>query len=259
MLRLSGKVALITGGGTGIGRACALAFAREGAQVAVAGRRKEPLDAVAAEIAAVAAAPGGGKSLAISCDVTQRSSVEGVLAAAEQHFGRLDTIVNNAGAVVVATVEHTSDADWDRVLAANLTGTFFVSRAALLALRRAGGGSIINIGSVLGLVARKDRAAYCAAKAGVSGLTRAMALDHAHEKIRVNCICPTIVETELGMQSIQQTPNAQVEIQKRIAEIPIGRLGKPDDVAMMAVYLASEDASWVTGVSFPLDGGLTAY
>jgi len=210
MLRLSGKVAFITGGGTGIGRACALAFAREGAQVAVVGRRKEPLDAVAAEIAAAAA--GGGKSLAISCDVTQRSSVEGALAAAEKHFGRLDTIVNNAGAVVVATVEHTSDADWDRVLAANLTGTFFVSRAALVPLRRAGGGSIINIGSVLGLVARKDRAAYCAAKAGVSGLTRAMALDHAHEKIRVNCICPTLVETELGMQSIQQTPNAIAEI-----------------------------------------------
>ncbi len=257
MLRLSGKVAFITGGGTGIGRACALAFAREGARVAVAGRRKEPLDAVAAEISAGTA--GGGKSLALSCDVTQRSSVESALAAAEKHFGRLDTIVNNAGAVVVATVEHTSDAEWDRVLAANLTGAFFVSRAALAPLRRAGGGAIINIGSVLGLVARKERAAYCAAKAGVSGLTRAMALDHAHEKIRVNCICPTLVETELGMQSIQQKPNAQAEIQKRIAEIPIGRLGKPDDVALMAVYLASEDASWVTGVSFPLDGGLTAY
>jgi NAD(P)-dependent dehydrogenase (short-subunit alcohol dehydrogenase family) len=256
MLRLSGKVAFITGGGTGIGRACALAFAREGAQVAVAGRRRGPLDAVAAEIAAAA---GGGKSLAISCGVTQKSSVESALAQAGKHFGRLDTIVNNAGAVVVATVERTSDADWDRVLAANLTGTFFVSRAALAPLRRARGGSIINIGSVLGLVARKDRAAYCAAKAEVSGLTRAMALDHAHEKIRVNCICPTLVETELGMQSLQQMPNAPAEIQKRIAEIPIGRLGKPDDVAMMAVYLASEDASWVTGVSFPLDGGLTAY
>ncbi|MGD0425516.1 MAG: SDR family NAD(P)-dependent oxidoreductase [Candidatus Acidiferrales bacterium] len=254
MLQLSGKVAFITGGGTGIGRACALAFAREGAQVAVAGRRKEPLDKVAGEIAAA-----GGKSLALSCDVTQRSSVEGALAQAEKHFGRLDTLVNNAGAVVVATVEHTSDEDWNRVLTVNLTGTFFVSRAALAPLRRAGGGSIVNIGSALGLVARKDRAAYCAAKTGVSGLTRAMALDHAHEKIRVNCICPTLVATELGMKSIHRTANAEAEIQKRIAEIPIGRLGKPEDVAAMAVYLASEDASWVTGASFPLDGGLTAY
>ncbi len=254
MLRLSGKVAFITGGGTGIGRACAVAFAREGAQVALAGRRKPPLDAVAGEIAAA-----GGKALPLSCDVTQRSSVEAALAQTEKHFGRLDTIVNNAGAVVVATVEHTSDQDWDRVLAANLTGTFFVSRAALPPLHRAGGGSIVNIGSVLGLVARRDRAAYCAAKAGVSGLTRAMALDHAHQNIRVNCICPTIVETELGMQSIQQAGNAQAEIQKRVAEIPIGRLGRPEDVAMMAVYLVSDEASWVTGVSFALDGGLTAY
>jgi NAD(P)-dependent dehydrogenase (short-subunit alcohol dehydrogenase family) len=254
MLRLSGKVALITGGGTGIGRACALAFAREGAQVAVAGRRKQPLEAVAGEIEAA-----GGKALALTCDVTQTASVAAAVSQSEQHFGRLDTIINNAGAVVVATAEHTSDEDWQTVITANLTGTFLVSRAALPMLRRVGGGSIINIGSVLGLVARKERAAYCAAKAGVSGLTRAMAIDHAKDKIRVNCICPTIVGTELGMQSIRQAPNAEAEIQRRIAEIPIGRMGTPEDVALMAVYLASDEASWVTGASFPLDGGVTAY
>lgn len=254
MLRLSGKVALITGGGTGIGRACALAFSREGAQVVVAGRRKELLDAVVCEIEAA-----GGAALALTCDVTQAESVTAALAQSEQHFGRLNTIVNNAGAVVVATAERTSDKDWEKVIATNLTGTFLVSRGALPALRRAGGGSIANIGSVLGLVARKERAAYCAAKAGVSGLTRAMAIDHAHDKIRVNCICPTIVETELGMQSIRQAPDAEAEIQRRINEIPLGRMGTPEDVAMMAVYLASDEASWVTGASFPLDGGVTAY
>src|SRR5271168_3948246 len=254
MLRLSGKVAFITGGGSGIGRACALAFAREGAQVAVAGRKKEPLDKVAGEIGA-----GGGKALALSCDVTQRSSVEDALAQAEKHFGRLDTIVNNAGAVVVATVEHTSDEAWDRVLAANLTGTFFVSRAALGPLRRAGGGAIVNIGSVLGLVARRDRAAYCAAKAGVTGLTKAMALDHAHQNIRVNCICPSIVETDLGLASIADSPDPEGERQRRIAGIPLGRMGKPEDVAEMAVYLASDESSWVTGATMILDGGLTAY
>jgi NAD(P)-dependent dehydrogenase (short-subunit alcohol dehydrogenase family) len=254
MRRLSGKVALITGGGTGIGRACALAFAREGAKIAVAGRRREPLQAVAHEIEAA-----GGQALALTCDVTQTVSVAAALSQSEQHFGRLDTIVNNAGAVVVATAEHTSDEDWQKVIAANLTGTFLVSRAALPLLRKAGGGSIVNIGSVLGLVARKERAAYCAAKAGVSGLTRAMAVDHAQDRIRVNCICPTIVETELGMQSIRQAPNAEAEIQRRIAEIPIGRMGTPEDVALMAVYLASDEASWVTGASFPLDGGVTAY
>ncbi|HZV85912.1 MAG TPA: SDR family NAD(P)-dependent oxidoreductase [Candidatus Binatus sp.] len=254
MRRLSGKVALITGGGTGIGRACALAFAREGAKIAVAGRRREPLEAVVHEIEGA-----GGKALALTCDVTQTASVAAALSQSEQHFGCLDTIVNNAGAVVVATAEHTSDEDWQKVIAANLTGTFLVSRAALPLLRKAGGGSIVNIGSVLGLVARKERAAYCAAKAGVSGLTRAMAVDHAKDRIRVNCICPTIVETELGMQSIRQAPNAEAEIQRRIAEIPIGRMGTPEDVALMAVYLASDEASWVTGASFPLDGGVTAY
>ena len=254
MRRLSGKVALITGGGTGIGRACALAFAREGAKIAVAGRRREPLEAVVREIEGA-----GSKALALTCDVTQTASVAAALSQSEQHFGRLDSIVNNAGAVVVATAEHTSDEDWQKVIAANLTGTFLVSRAALPLLRKAGGGSIVNIGSVLGLVARKERAAYCAAKAGVSGLTRAMAVDHAKDRIRVNCICPTIVETELGMQSIRQAPNAEAEIHRRIAEIPIGRMGTPEDVALMAVYLASDEASWVTGASFPLDGGVTAY
>jgi NAD(P)-dependent dehydrogenase (short-subunit alcohol dehydrogenase family) len=254
MRRLSGKVAFITGGGTGIGRACALAFAREGAAVIIVGRRSASLASVAAEIVAA-----GGEALALECDVTDRAAVETAIAAAEKHFGRLDVIVNNAGTVVVATAENTSDDDWERVIATNLTGTFLVSRAALPALRRAGGGSIVNIGSALGLVARKDRAAYCAAKAGVGGLTRAMALDHAGDKIRVNCICPTIVETDLGMQTMSKTSNARAEREKRIAEIPIGRLGTPDDVAMMAVYLASDEATWVTGASFPLDGGLTAY
>jgi NAD(P)-dependent dehydrogenase (short-subunit alcohol dehydrogenase family) len=254
MRRLSGKVAFITGGGTGIGRACALAFAREGAHVAVAGRRIGPLAAVAREIEA-----SGTAALALECDVTDAAAVRTALDQAEKHFGHLNIAVNNAGAVIVATVENTSDEDWERIIATNLTGTFLVSRAALPALRRAGGGAIVNIGSVLGLVARKDRAAYCAAKAGVSGLTRAMAVDHAQDKIRVNCICPSIIETDLGMQVMSQNPNAQAERQKRIAEIPIGRIGTPEDVAMMAVYLASDETSWITGASFPLDGGLTAY
>jgi NAD(P)-dependent dehydrogenase (short-subunit alcohol dehydrogenase family) len=254
MPQLSDKVALITGGGTGIGRACALLFAKEGARVAVAGRRSAPLQSVVHEIKAA-----GGEALAIACDVTDRDSVESALAAVTTHMKRLDIVVNNAGAVVVATVEETSDEDWHNILEINLTGTFYVSRAALPGLRKAGGGSIVNIGSILGIVSRKQRAAYSAAKAGVAGLTRAMAIDHAHENIRVNCICPSLVETELGLQSMSKAPDPQAEYKRRSAAIPLGRLGKPDDVAYMALYLASDESAWVTGASLPLDGGLTAY
>lgn len=254
MPRLSDKVALITGGGTGIGRACAILFAKEGARVAVVGRRKPPLEAVVREIEAA-----GGEAFAAICDVADCESAEAAVAAATERFGRLDSLVNNAGAVVVATVEQTSDEDWSRLLAVNLTGTFFISRAALPELRNAGGGSIINIGSILGLVSRKQRAAYSAAKAGVLGLTRAMALDHAHENIRVNCICPSIIETELGLQSMAKSPDPEAERKRRAAEIPLERLGKPEDVAQMAVFLASNESAWVTGAALPLDGGLTAY
>jgi NAD(P)-dependent dehydrogenase (short-subunit alcohol dehydrogenase family) len=254
MRRLSGKVAFITGGGTGIGRSCALAFAREGAKIAIAGRRSDPLASVAREIEAA-----GSEAVALGCDVTDRAAVQSALQRTEHRFGRLNIVVNNAGATIVATAENTSDEDWNRIIATNLTGTFMVSRAALPALKRAGGGAIVNIGSILGVVSRKDRAAYCAAKAGVSGLTRAMALDHAVDKIRVNCICPSIIETALGAEVMSKNPDAQAERARRIAEIPIGRIGTPEDVAMMAVYLASDEASWITGASFPLDGGLTAY
>jgi NAD(P)-dependent dehydrogenase (short-subunit alcohol dehydrogenase family) len=254
MPRLSGKSAFITGGGTGIGRACALAFAAEGAKVAIAGRRKGPLEAVAREIEA-----SGGSALAVECDVVDRTAVQSAIATVERHGGGLDILVNNAGAIVVGSVEETSDEDWSRVTEINMTGTFLVSRTAIPALRRSGGGSIINIGSYLGIAGRRQRAAYCAAKAGVAGLTRAMALDHAPDKIRVNCICPAMIETEMATQSLSKAADPEAARGLRIAEIPLGRLGKPEDVAFMAVYLASDESSWVTGVSFPLDGGQTAY
>jgi NAD(P)-dependent dehydrogenase (short-subunit alcohol dehydrogenase family) len=254
MPRLSGKTAFITGGGTGIGRACALVFASEGAQVAIAGRRKEPLDGVAREIGAA-----GGRALAIECDVVDGQAVQSAIATVARQLNGLHIVVNNAGAIVVGSVEETSDKDWNLVMATNLTGTFIVSRAAIPELRQTGGGSIVNIGSYLGMAGRRQRAAYCAAKAGVMGLTRAMALDHAQDKIRVNCICPAMIETEMATQSLSKAPDPEAARRQRIAEIPLGRLGKPEDVAMMAVYLASDESSWVTGVSLPLDGGQTAY
>jgi NAD(P)-dependent dehydrogenase (short-subunit alcohol dehydrogenase family) len=254
MPRLAAKVAFITGGGTGIGRATALLFAKEGAKVAVAGRRREPLEAVAAEIAAA-----GGESCAVVCDVTQRAAVENALHDTVRRFGALHIVMNNAGASAVAATDDTTDEIWNRMLAVNLTGTFLVSRAALPELRKAGGGSIVNIGSILGLVAMKQRTAYTAAKGGVTMLTKAMALDHAHENIRVNCICPAIVETELVLGILASAPDPAQLRSVRIAQIPLGRLGRPEDVANLALFLASDESAWMTGAAVPLDGGLTAY
>jgi len=252
--RLSGKVALITGGGTGIGRACALQFSREGARVAVAGRRREPLAAVAAEIQAA-----GGQALSASCDVAKSDQVERTIREVVAQFGALHVLVNNAGILHVGSVEETSEAEWDRLMDVDLKGVFLVSRAALPELRKSGRGAIVNIGSVLGLVGMKKRAAYAAAKGGVTMLTKAMALDHAQEGIRVNCICPAIVETDLVQTILSQASDREAAVRLRTAQIPLGRMGKPEDVAALAVFLASEESSWLTGAAIALDGGLTAY
>lgn len=254
MTRLSGKVALITGGGTGIGRAIALAFAREGASVAVAGRRLAKLKEVAGEIA-----NQGGAALALECDVTRAKDAEHAVSETAKELGKLNVLVNNAGMLSVTTVESISEEEWDRVMTVNLKGPFLMSRAALREFRKTGGGSIVNIGSVLGLVAMKDRAAYCASKGGVTLLTKAMALDHARDNVRVNCICPAIVETELVKGLFDNSEKGQALLKARLATLPSGRFGKPADVADLAVFLASEESSWLTGTAIPLDGGLTAY
>jgi len=252
--RLAGKSALISGGGTGIGQAIALAFAREGAQVAVAGRRKEKLDETLHLLQ-----QAGCSALALECDVTKAADTQRVVKSAEDAFGKVNVLVNNAGALSVSTVENITEEDWDRVMATNVKGPFLMSRAALPAMRRAGGGSIINVGSVLGIVAIRDRAAYCASKGGVSMLTKAMALDHAHDNIRVNCVCPSIVESDMTRNLFAETEVGQQARESRLASIPLGRFGKPADIAGLAVFLASEESSWMTGTVIPVDGGVTAY
>ena len=254
MTRLAGKVALVTGGGTGIGKAIAVAFAREGAKVAVAGRRKEKLQETVQEIEKV-----GGDGLAIAGDVSKARDAERAVHEAARNFGKLSVLVNNAGVLHVATIEGTSEEEWDRLMAINLKGPFLMCRAALPEFRKAGGGAIVNVGSVLGLVGMKDRAAYCASKGGVTLLTKAMALDHAHEQVRVNCICPSIVETELVKGLFAGSEEGKAARAARVRQIPIGRMGRPEDVAEVAVFLASEEASWLTGAAIPLDGGLSAY
>lgn len=252
--RLKGKTAVVTGGGTGMGRVIALALGREGAKVAVLGRRREVLEGVAKELVR-----SGAEGKAVACDVTDRKAIGQALAETEALFGAVNVLVNSAGILSVSTVESISEEEWDRVIGTNLAGPFLMARAVLPSMRRAGGGSIVNIGSVLGLVAIKDRAAYCASKGGLTLLTKAMALDHAHENIRVNCICPSVVETELVRGIFSDTEEGRRAKQARIGTIPLGRLGRPDDVAGLAVFLASDESSWVTGTAIPVDGGVTAY
>lgn len=245
-MRLANKVAIVSGGGSGIGRAIAVAFAREGARVAVCGRDRKKLDAVAEQI--------GPACLAIVSDVSISKQVELAVRITVQHFGSVTTVVNNAGVLVAGTAESLSDDDWEHTFNVNVRGTWLMARAALPYLRQAGGGSIINIGSVLSLVGARNRAAYAASKAAVLGLTRAMALDHATEHIRVNCICPGMVETEM----IAPFNTDEAARRQRLAMHPIGRFGKPEDIASLAVFLASDESEWTTGTAFPVDGGYTA-
>jgi NAD(P)-dependent dehydrogenase (short-subunit alcohol dehydrogenase family) len=252
--RLAGKVALITGGGTGIGRAIAVGFALEGAAVSILGRRMEKLKQAAAAIAT-----GGGKAFAIEGDVTKAQDVERAVRETAATFGRLNVLVNCAGALNVGTVEGIKEEEWDRLMNVNVKGPFLVSRAVLPEFRKCGGGVIVNVGSILGLVAMKDRAAYCTSKGAVTLLTKAMALDHAGEKIRVNCICPSLVETELIKDLFDESQKGQALKKSRLATLPLGRMGQPSDVTALAVFLASEESSWITGAAIPLDGGLSAY
>ena len=253
-MKLAGKVAIITGAGTGIGRACAELFAREGAAVVLAGRRREPLEEVVAAIE-----KSGGRALAQMCDVTREAEVKALVARSVDTFGGLHLLVNNAAYWMAGTIEETSVEDWEQMMETNLKGVFLLVKHALPALRQAGGGSIVNIGSVLGLVGMKRRVAYATSKGGLVLLTKSLALDHAQDKIRVNCICPSLVDTPMGQESLTGAGDAAAERARRLAQIPLGRAGTPEDVARLALFLASEDSSWITGAAIALDGGFTAY
>lgn len=245
-MRLAGKVAIITGGGSGIGQGIAMAFAREGAKVVIAGRDQKKLDAVAREI--------GPAGVAHRADVGQASDVSRLVEAAIARFDGVHILVNNAAVLLPGTAESHQEKDWDQTFDVNVRGLWLLSRAVLPHMRSAGGGSIINMASVLSMVGTRNRVAYSASKGAVLALTRAMALDHAPEKIRVNCICPGIVDTEM-VARFAMDDNAR---RQRIAMHPIGRFGQPEDIAHAAVFLASDESGWITGAAFPIDGGYTA-
>ena len=249
-MRLKGKIAIITGAGSGIGKACALAFAKEGAKVALVGRRRDRLESVAREI--------GDSAFVAAGDLASKDDLARIVADTAKHFGSINVLLNNAGVLHPGTAEETTEAEWEETFNVNVRGVWRLSCAVLPHLREAGGGSIINIASVLGLFGSKIRAAYAASKGAVVLLTKSMAMDHAVDKIRVNCICPAFVETELTRAAYGKLPDPAAAIQARLAQHPIGRLGQPQDIAGAALFLASEESSWVTGAAFPIDGGYTA-
>jgi NAD(P)-dependent dehydrogenase (short-subunit alcohol dehydrogenase family) len=250
-MRLANKVALITGGGTGIGRAIALLFGREGAAVVLTGRRSGPIRSVADEIRAA-----GGRAEAVAADAERDADVAAAMRAVVESYERLDILVNNAGAVLGrAAVGETSMEIWQRTLDVNLTTAFRVSKAALPALE-ASHGVILNVASVSGLKGNPSNAAYNAAKAGMINLTKSMALDYAPRHIRVNAICPAYIETDLNREYMAQL-RATGGYETLRAKHPLG-LGRPEDVAWAALYLASDEARWVNGVALPVDGGVMA-
>lgn len=246
-MRLAGKTAIVTGGSSGIGKAIAAAFVREGAQVVICGRDARKLEQAATEI--------GPQCLAVATDVSHAEDINRLVDQTVRKFKRLDILVNNAGVLLAGTAESLTDEQWEQTFNTNVRAVWQLSRAALPHLRNAGSGSIINIASVLSSLGARNRVAYAASKGAVMAMSRAMAMDHAEENIRINCICPGIVETEM-VAAFNLDEKAR---QQRIAAHPMGRFGQPADIAGLAVFLASDEASWITGAAFPADGGYSAH
>lgn len=251
MNRLDGKIAVVTGGNAGIGEAVARRFADEGAAVVVTGRRQQELERVVSVIR-----HGKGKALAVAGSVTDEAHAQEVARKAVDSFGRIDVLVNNAGIGDFGKRLHEmDDASWANVLDVNLTGVFRMIRAVVPQMLKQGGGSIVNISSVASLVGIPALAAYAASKGGLDALTRALAIDYANDGIRCNVVNPGLIDTPMAA-SLMANPEMLGSI---LSQYAIRRAGTPEEVASMVLYLASDEAAWVTGGTFAIDGGMTVY
>jgi len=253
MFSLENKITLVTGAGSGIGAAIAETFARAGAFVFVTDRDEKSGCAVAENIQATR-----GNAEFLPLDVTSEENCQRVARTVVSTQGRLDALVNNAGIGHVGTMLQTSGADLDRLYAVNVRGVFNVTKVFLPGMLKRKSGSIINLASIGGVVGVRDRVAYCTTKFAVAGLTKSMALDHARDGIRVNCVCPGRVETPFVAARLAEYPDPEKARQEMAATQAVWRMGKPEEIAAAALYLASDESAFVTGTEFIIDGGFSA-
>ncbi|MBC7263205.1 MAG: SDR family oxidoreductase [Chloroflexi bacterium] len=253
-MKLQDRVALISGGNSGIGRATAVLFAKEGARVSIVARDETRGSQTLEEIA-----KSGGQAIFLACDIRKAGDCQKAVERTIEAFGRLDILVNNAGVIYPGkTVVDTTEEEWDRTMEVNVKGAYLMSRYAIPWMVKNGGGVIINTASVWGLVGGKGAAAYCASKGAMVLLTKAMALDHASQNIRVNCICPGSVDTPMLRQEMEELGGVEKLRPVFESKHPLGRICTPEEVAKAALYLASDDSTFVTGCSLVIDGGRTA-
>lgn len=252
--RLAGKVALVTGGTSGLGRAGAVRFAREGAKVVVASRREEEGQQVVDEISS-----GGGEATFVRTDVRVPKEVEALVAAAEARYGRVDVLYASAGVMLTGTAPETAEDVYELVMDVNVGGTFRLAKYGIPALERAGGGAVVLTASELGLVGASETVVYCASKGAVVNMTRALAIDCARLGIRVNCLCPGPIDTPMLREWFEADDDPAALEQRQTEPVLLRRIGKPREIADVAVFLASDMSSYMTGSVVVVDGGATAW